>query len=84
VSISDDLLPEELDWLEVMIKYNVPGGKLVRDMIVLDVYRTILGGSLTDDEIARASVLGCCIEFFQAFFLIADDIMDASQTRRGF
>ena len=31
----------------------------------------------------QAAALGWCIEFLQAFFLVADDLMDSSVTRRG-
>ena len=34
-------------------------------------------------EVERANVLGWCIEWLQACFLVADDVMDASVTRRG-
>jgi farnesyl diphosphate synthase len=34
-------------------------------------------------ELCKASVLGWAIEFLQAFLLVADDVMDESQTRRG-
>merc|ERR1719316_1948718 len=41
------------------------------------------GKKLTDRERCQSAALGWCIEFLQAFFLVADDIMDASITRRG-
>jgi len=76
-----------LEWTESMMDYNVPGGKLNRGLTVVAVHRTLMQATynrdLTDEEIARASVLGWAIEFLQAFFLVADDVMDASQTRRG-
>ena len=34
-------------------------------------------------NLERAHVLGWCIELVQAAFLVADDMMDASVTRRG-
>jgi farnesyl diphosphate synthase len=63
------------------------GGKLIRGLTVVDVQRTLVSAnqnrSLTELEVARASVLGWAVEFLQAFFLVADDVMDDSHTRRG-
>ena len=89
--------PEALDWCQAMMEYNVPGGKLHRGMTVLTVYRALhpsnttttssssstTSSSLSTTQVARAAVLGWTIEFLQAFFLVADDVMDDSQTRRG-
>uniref|UniRef100_A0A7S2JT51 Farnesyl diphosphate synthase n=1 Tax=Leptocylindrus danicus TaxID=163516 RepID=A0A7S2JT51_9STRA len=81
-------MPEEAcEWAKRMMDYNVPGGKLNRGVTVIAVQRTLVqaneGRELTDLEVARASVLGWAVEFLQAFFLVADDVMDDSQTRRG-
>ncbi|XP_076897596.1 farnesyl pyrophosphate synthase 1 [Bidens hawaiensis] len=70
-------------WVEKMLDYNVPGGKLNRGLSVIDSYRLLKGEELTDDEIFLASALGWCIEWLQAYFLVLDDIMDESHTRRG-
>lgn len=80
----NELLDEAAEWVDRMIEYSVPGGKLNRGTTVVAVYRTMLGvQELTSYQVARASVLGWAIEFLQAFFLVADDVMDDSQTRRG-
>lgn len=78
-------LPQEsIQWIQNMMDYNVPGGKLNRGTTVVTVYQAILQKkTLTSEQICRASILGWTIEFLQAFFLVADDIMDDSQTRRG-
>jgi farnesyl diphosphate synthase len=71
-----------------MCDYNVPGGKLNRGMAVADVLGALKASdgkptSLFPADALDANVVGWCIEFLQAFFLVADDIMDGSVTRRG-
>ncbi|KAK4386883.1 Farnesyl pyrophosphate synthase [Sesamum angolense] len=71
-------------WVEQMLDYNVLGGKLNRGLSVVDSYKLLkLGKELTDDEMFLACSLGWCIEWLQAYFLVLDDIMDGSHTRRG-
>nr|QIC51177.1 farnesyl pyrophosphate synthase [Pogostemon cablin] len=71
-------------WVDRMLDYNVPGGKLNRGLSVIDSYKILKEGrDLTENEIFLASALGWCIEWLQAYFLVQDDIMDNSQTRRG-
>ncbi|CAD7701112.1 unnamed protein product [Ostreobium quekettii] len=72
------------EWLSKMLDYNVPGGKLNRGMAVFDVVKSIKGKeAITWSDVNKANTLGWCIEWLQAFFLVADDIMDNSITRRG-
>lgn len=66
--------------------YTVAGGKMNRGLSVVSVIKTLSGAkgkTLTIKERCQAVALGWCIEFLQAFFLVADDIMDDSITRRG-
>ncbi|KAL3614725.1 glycerol channel [Castilleja foliolosa] len=71
-------------WIDRMLDYNVPGGKLNRGLSVVESYKLLkLEKELTDDEFFLASSLGWCIEWLQAYFLVLDDIMDSSHTRRG-
>ena len=84
---SNEMPAEAIEWCKTMMDYTVPGGKLNRGLTVIAVHRTLVQASdardLTNEEVAKASVLGWAIEFLQAFFLVADDVMDASKTRRG-
>lgn len=91
-TLSDEILEQDaivaaqprraVDWMKRMFDYNVPKGKLNRGMAVLDAVTAIRGAVSEADEF-RANALGWCIEWLQAFFLVADDIMDDSITRRG-
>ncbi|XP_041430096.1 uncharacterized protein LOC414582 isoform X2 [Xenopus laevis] len=70
--------------LKEVLQYNTPGGKCNRGVTVLASYRELLGPELhKDGNLQRALAVGWCVELLQAFFLVADDIMDNSVTRRG-
>ena len=68
-----------------MMEYNVPKGKLTRGLTVISALKEIKYGGkpLPPAEYQRAATLGWCIEWLQAMFLVMDDIMDESETRRG-
>ncbi|KAF6032416.1 FDPS [Bugula neritina] len=62
--------------------YNVPHGKKNRGVSVVTSYKYLIVNP-SDNELFKARVLGWCVEWLQAYFLVADDIMDHSVTRRG-
>ncbi|XP_037130411.1 farnesyl pyrophosphate synthase isoform X1 [Syngnathus acus] len=82
--LTDPVLLDAMNRLREVLLYNAPGGKRNRGLSVIGSLRELLPPSrLTQDDVQRALVVGWCIELLQAFFLVADDIMDASVTRRG-
>ncbi|KAI9595628.1 farnesyl pyrophosphate synthase [Syncephalis fuscata] len=78
-------MPQEAaTWIEKCIMHTVPGGKMNRGLSVVDTLRELRGeATITPEELHKARVLGWCVEWLQAFFLVSDDIMDSSKTRRG-
>lgn len=77
---------EAIDWYEKSLYYNTPGGKLNRGLSVIDTYCILTNqkaDSLDPETYKKVSILGWCIELLQGFFLVSDDIMDQSKTRRG-
>lgn len=77
-----DLSEESVAYIRHNIEYNVPKGKLNRGMAVRRCYEAF-ADSPSDKSLEQADVLGWCVELLQGYFLVADDIMDASVTRRG-
>ncbi|KAI2643184.1 terpenoid synthase [Xylaria nigripes] len=76
--------PEQIvDWFNESLETNVKGGKCNRGLSVPDTVSLLLDRALTEDEFFKAATLGWLIELLQAYFLVSDDIMDSSKTRRG-
>uniref|UniRef100_A0ABI7WY04 Farnesyl pyrophosphate synthase n=1 Tax=Felis catus TaxID=9685 RepID=A0ABI7WY04_FELCA len=70
--------------LKEVLEYNAVGGKYQRGLTVLIAYRQLVEPGKQDaDSLRRALTVGWCVELLQAFFLVSDDIMDSSLTRRG-
>jgi len=65
------------------LNHNTQGGKYNRGISVVDTTQLLLGRDLSEDETFKSATLGWMIELLQAFFLVSDDIMDSSKTRRG-
>ncbi|KNC84793.1 farnesyl pyrophosphate synthase [Sphaeroforma arctica JP610] len=76
--------PDAQAWFKRNLDYNVPGGKLNRGISVRHAFSALINDrEATNEEVFQCYVLGWAVEFLQAFFLVADDLMDASITRRG-
>ncbi|KAH8372907.1 hypothetical protein KR009_007881 [Drosophila setifemur] len=71
-------------WFAQVLQYNVPRGKKNRGILTVLTYKNLVPAQdLTPDNIKLAQYLGWCVEMLQSFFIISDDVMDNSTTRRG-
>uniref|UniRef100_A0A182JX98 Farnesyl pyrophosphate synthase n=1 Tax=Anopheles christyi TaxID=43041 RepID=A0A182JX98_9DIPT len=71
-------------WFVKALQYNVPQGKKNRGLACVLAYRMLARQEeLTPENIRRAQYLGWAIEMLHSMFLIMDDVMDGSVTRRG-
>lgn len=67
-----------------VVSYNICDGKKLRGTTVIDTFRAVSSNETDDPTLFKhAAVLGWCIELMQGSFLVADDLMDHSLTRRG-
>ena len=73
------------DRLQRMFDYNILGGKYYRGTLVTSTIQAVCRQKHLDIEEywEGGLVAGWLIEVLQAMFLVADDIMDRSVTRRG-
>ncbi|XP_046662287.1 farnesyl pyrophosphate synthase-like isoform X2 [Homalodisca vitripennis] len=77
-------IPDVTKWYSKVLQYNVPGGKKNRGLALILAYRMLAPQSAqTPEKIREAQIMGWCIEMLQAFFLVLDDMIDGSETRRG-
>ena len=73
-------------WFAKSLQYNVPNGKKNRGLVLVLAYKMLAqnnGGEVTEENLQLAQTLGWCVEMLQSVFLLVDDVMDGSQTRRG-
>ncbi|XKL64257.1 hypothetical protein PGB90_004343 [Kerria lacca] len=78
-----DDIPDITKWFRKNLEYNVVDGKKYRGLAVVNAYRILSSSKLTSENLKLANILGWCVEMLQAFYLVHDDIIDGSKTRRG-
>jgi len=77
-------IPDVTKWYSKVLQYNVPGGKKNRGLALVLAYRMLVSSeALTPDKTRDTQIMGWCIEMLQAFYIVIDDMIDKSETRRG-
>ncbi|CAK1554998.1 unnamed protein product [Leptosia nina] len=74
--------PDAMTWVKKIMDYNLRGGKKSRGVMTISTYDA-LSENKNDKNLEMVKVLGWCVEMVQAYFLMTDDILDNSLTRRG-
>ncbi|EAY16858.1 Polyprenyl synthetase family protein [Trichomonas vaginalis G3] len=85
--ISNYLQSMSVDWVEKhcleVLDYSTKGGKLTRGVVCASAFIESTGCDPDSEEAKIGYTIGWVLELMQAAFLIADDFMDQSETRRG-
>jgi len=76
-----ELPANEASYLRKVMDYTIPGGKVNRGLTVVQTAQAMRAVAAKDMRALAA--LGWVVEWLQASFLVADDMMDSSVTRRG-
>lgn len=63
--------------------FNVPTGKRIRGLSVMYSMLTFLETRPAEADYKMSAIVGWCVEWLQASFIVHDDIMDGSLKRRG-
>jgi farnesyl diphosphate synthase len=78
-----DVTPEVLKHTLDLVKYSTHGGKLWRGIVACSTYLELTNTSADSPDAEPGFLLGWSQELIQAAYLVSDDLMDQSLTRRG-
>uniref|UniRef100_A0A1A9WS63 Farnesyl pyrophosphate synthase n=1 Tax=Glossina brevipalpis TaxID=37001 RepID=A0A1A9WS63_9MUSC len=73
---------ESRDFMTLYPEYNITQGKKFRGLLTVLTYKNLVK-DITPENLKLTRILGWCLELLQCFFILTDDIMDNSTTRRG-
>ena len=71
------------DHISKMVDYSVKGGKYLRGVICSSSYLELIDNNTSETQKYIGCILGWALEMLQTAYLIADDLMDRSELRRG-
>ncbi|KAL0820428.1 hypothetical protein ABMA28_006303 [Loxostege sticticalis] len=77
-------VPEIASRVKKLMEYNSAGGNKARGLMTVCAYQILAdAGTITEENMRLARILGWCVELFQTSLLLLDDMADKSTTRRG-
>ncbi|KAL0247946.1 hypothetical protein GEMRC1_003185 [Eukaryota sp. GEM-RC1] len=86
IHVSPSVRSEIRTHVEELLAYNLKNGKFLRGICVVETAKQLFqsrSSVFSENDLQLASYLGWSVEILQAAFLVADDVMDNSDIRRG-